>query len=321
MFNNIKTKYLVISFVVLLVLALVTIPTRNKRNISTFKSELTNIDTANVKSFTIYPKAGGEPITLDKKENNWWISDKNGEYNADNNQVKNMLNTLSNLKAKRLAAKSKDSWKKYELTDSLGTRIKVMSEKKTLADIFIGKFSYSQPAQQANPYQRQQGVLTSFVRLTDEKEVYAVDGYLSMTFNRQLKDYRDNSVLQVQNMKPESISFITPNQSFTLTKKDEKWLADGLIADSSAVADYLSGLNNVRSSNFITADNKPVGAPNYTLKIAGENGIELATINTYYSDSTNIIMTSSMNPETYFDGTKANLFTKLFKEKSEFFRP
>lgn len=318
MFNKINTKYLIIAFLGLLAIALITVPTSNKKKSRSFKSELTGFDTSIVTKFTIYPKANGDLITFVKKDNNWLISDKEGEYNADNTQVKNMLETLSDLKAKRLAAKGKDSWSKYEVTDSLGTRIEVTRDKKIIADVYIGKFSYSQPSQPANPYQRTQGTMTSFVRISDEKEVYAIDGFLSMTFNRKKSDYRDSKLLQVQKSEIQQISFTQPNQNFTLSKNDSIWMVDGLIADSAGIANYLSNLSYVSSSEFIANENKPLGSPNYTLKLTGENGAELAAINAYYSDSTNIAIRSSMNPGTWFDGTGANLFTKLFKDKSEF---
>lgn len=319
MFNKINIKYLTIVFVVLLVLVLLTVPSGNRKKNRSFKSELTAFDTAQVTGMVIYPKSGGEWITFSKKENKWLVSGKEGEYNADRSQVENMLFALSNLRAKRLAARDKDSWKKYELTDSLGTRVEVLGNKKVLADVYVGKFSYSQPVRPANPYQQQQGVMTTFVRLSDEKEVYAVDGFLSMSFNRRLEDFRDSRVVQVRKEQLEQIVFSRPDRNFSLTKNDHAWMIDGLAADSTKVADYLSGLNYVRSSHFIPNDQKPVGAPNYTLKLTGGNGAELATVSAFYTDSTHITVTGSMNAGTYFDGKADDLFTKLFKEKEDFF--
>ncbi len=322
MFNKTNTKQLVIAFVVLLALVLIGVPLSNKKKSHSFNSDITAFDTAFVKSFTIYPKAGGDLITFTRKENNWFVADKSGEFNADNKGVENMLVTLSHIKAKKLVANKKDSWKKYEVTDSLGTRVKVTGDKKALADIVVGKFSYTQAKQPSNnPYQRQQGTMTSFVRLTKDKEVYGVDGYLSMNFNRSIKDFRDNEIIQLKKENISSISMTGPKGSYTLSNSDSLWLADGIEADSAATEKYISGLKHVRSTNFILDKNKPVGTPNYSLKIVGKNGKEKTTIEAYYNDSTNVIITSSLNPGTYFEGNKSGLFKKLFKDKSVFLAP
>ena len=195
-----------------------------------------------------------------------------------------------------------------------------MGAKKALADVYIGKFSYTQPAQPANPYQRPQGTMSTFVRLNGEKEVYAVDGYLSMTFNRSITDYRDSKVLQVQKDKIQQISVTNPGGNYTLTHNNDLWMIDGLQTDSASVAKFISGLTYLRSTNYKNDDAQPVFSPNFNMQIQGENGVLLANIDGYYTDSTNITITSSSNPGTYFDGTKTALFNKLFKNKSEFLK-
>ena len=318
MFKKINTRYLLIAFVALLVLVLLTIPTSNSKKNHSFKSELTDFDTSRVNAITIYPKAGGDLINFEKDGHHWEVSGKDGTYNADKNQVKNILQTFASLKAKRLAAKDKDSWKKYELTDSLATRIEFREGKKTMGDVYVGKFSYTQPPQPTNPYQQPQGTMTSYVRLNGKKEVYGVDGFLSMSVNRSVKDFRDAKVLQAQKTKIQQITVTAPNNSYTKTKNDSIWMVNGMQADSATVVNYLSGLSYVRSSNFISNDKKPVGTANYHLKLEGENGNVLAQVEAYYNDSTQIAISSSMNEGTWFDGTKADLFTKLFKDKADF---
>ncbi len=318
MFNNIKTKHLFIAFVGLLAIVLLTIPANNKKKNHSFKSELTSFDTAEVTKFIIYPKSKEEAITFSKENNNWSVSDKDGSYNANNGNVKNMLQTLSSLKAKRLAAKKKESWKKYELTDSLRTRVKVFKDKKSLADVSIGKFSYIQGPKPQNPYQRPQGVMTSFVKLGNDKEVYAVDGFLSMTFNRKINEFRDSRVLYANKDDLKQISFHFPDNDYTLTKNDSIWMIDGLKADSASVANFLTSLKRVNSTDFISDNNVPEGNPDCSLILTGKNGTELAHISAFYSDTTHIVISSSINEGTYFDGKNSGLFSRLFKTKSEF---
>ena len=64
----------------------------------------------------------------------------------------------------------RDELGRFQVTDSLGVRVKVESKGKIVSDIVIGKFDYQQPT---NPYDRQ-GTMRTYVRLTDENEVYVI---------------------------------------------------------------------------------------------------------------------------------------------------
>ncbi len=322
MFNKLKPKHLLIIFVVLLGIVLISLPGKNNKKNRSFKSNLTEFDTAEVTSLSIFPKSEEEIISLEKKNGKWLVTDQNGTYNADANQVKNMLVTISSLKAKRLAAKGKEKWKEFEVTDSLGTRVKVLKEKKTLADIYIGKFSYKQPPQNGNPYmQRQQGTMESFVRLAKEKDIYAVDGFLSMTFNRSASQFRDRTISNIDKNKIDRISFSQPNDNFDLIKRDSTWMLDGLNADSTSIANYISSISNLRSGNFLSENSKPLGTPSHTVTIEVENRTAPVKISGYYTDSLNIAIESSENPGSYFDGTKSELFSKIFKTKDRMINP
>ena len=317
MFNKVNTRTLFIIFIVLLGLVILVIPEgKNKKNRS-FKSELYQFDEDLVKEIYIYPKAGGKLISFNKKDDLWYVSDEKGEYNADPAQVEAMIKTISELKATRLASNDKESWKKYEVTDSLGTRLEFSDGKKKLADLYVGKFSYSQPTQPAaNPYMQQQGIMTSFVRLAEDKKVYAVEGFLSMTFNRKVDEFRDSKVLQLKKENITKIDFQQPESSFSLIKNDNNWLIDGLITDSLSTANYLSGLNFMNSTHFIAENAKPIGSPSHSINFNSEEG--MVVIEAFYTDSLNIALSSSLNPGSFFDGTKSELFNKLFK-KQEYF--
>ena len=96
-------------------------------------------------------------------------------------------------------------------------------------NMFIGKFSYKQPdntqQQQQNPYQRQQPIITSFVRLNDDDIVYAVDGFLKMNFNADINSYRYKKLTDLNRDDIEKLDFSsTLNKPFLLSKQDGKWL-------------------------------------------------------------------------------------------------
>ncbi len=321
MFTKVKLNHLVITFVVLLAIVLVTVPGGDARKSRSFKQELTRFDSSAVTSLEILPKSGTDLISLQKKDGNWLVSKGNTSHNADNRQVNNMLTTLWELNAKRLAANDRERWDEFEVTDSLGSRVRVLEGDKTVADLYVGKFSYTQPSgQAANPYMRQQrGTMTSFVRLEGEKEVYAVDGFLTMMFNRSVNDFRDATVNRVQKADIARIHVQSPEENYTLVNRDSLWMLDGLVADSTSVADYVAGISQLSNRNFLEEDHPMVsGTPTHSVVCENSGGAQLSSVDLYVADSSRIAVTSTQNPGTVFDGAASDLFDKLIKPKEYF---
>jgi hypothetical protein len=284
-----------------------------------FKSELSQFDPSAVSQFHIYPKAGGERISFRKSGERWTVSDASGAFNADGAQVDRMLQSISGLRALRLAAREKEDWKKYEVSDSLGIRVEVLDGEKEVADLVLGRFSYAQPSGPVNPYQQQQGTMTTYVRLNKEKEVYAVDGFLAMSFNGQLKSFRDPRVLQLATSDMQRISISGMGPDFSLVHQDSLWLLNGVEADSASMANYLSGLRSLRSTQFLPEDQYPAGSPTHQMKVEGPQGELVVQVDAHVADSMFMAITSSLNPGTWFDGTQDELFGNLFKNQ-EYFR-
>lgn len=320
MFNRIKEKQLIIVLGVLVVILVISMISGNTSKNRSFMGALTRIDTASVSSIIITP-VGDEPeIVLNREGNNWTVDGGDGAWNADNRTARQMLTTLSELTAKRLAAKDKDRWNNFEVTDSLGTRVQVKNGKKTVADLVVGKFSYAPPPQQGGqPYmQQQQGTMTSYVRLTGDKEVYAVDGFLRMMFNRQTDELRDRKVLELNRNKLARISFRLPGEQFSLQRSDTRWMIDGLMADSASTAGYLASVYRLNSSAFLPGDEAPSGNPTHTVVFEDTLGVRMAEVDLFFSDSANIALESSQNPGTLFDGSADGLFEKVIMSKAGF---
>ena len=320
MFNKINMKWLIGSFIVLMLFSvLVLLFNQSKSTVSknrTFKSELTDFDTASVTRITIIPKTGGEPIDLTNSTGVWNVRINDMEYNADPSAIKGMLANLKSLRATRIAANSKDQWAKYDVTDSAATHVVINEGKKVVLDIYLGKFSYQQP-KNVNPYMQQQGTMTSYVRIAGDKHVYATDGMIAMSFNRQPNDFRNRILIRSDKEKWNRLAFTTPNSSFDLTKQGNNWMIDGLAADSASVVSYLSFLARLSSSAFVEESVRTSEDPLYTLSIEGENMFEPIIIQAFPADTVNIYaISSSMNKGTYFSGSKNGLFDKIFIEKN-----
>lgn len=319
MFNKIKIHHLLIAFAVLAVFVAISFIFEKSETSNSFKSELSAFDTAQVTRINVYPKAGGEMLWFIKEGQNWLVENSSGKYNADNRNVENLIQTLEGMKAMRLAATSEEKWAEDEVNDSLGIHVEVVGGNKMLADLYIGKFSYTASPDESPYMQQQQGIMTSYVRLNGEKEVYVVEGFLSMMFNREIDAYRDANIVQLEKNKINRVVFMNEGEQFVLAKKDSLWLMDGLKADSLQVENFLDDVIKLRSTGFLTKQSIS-GSPIHTITFEGETGL-LAKVDLYSKDSTRIPLVSSQNKGTIFDASVRDIAKKLVKTKEEFISP
>jgi hypothetical protein len=162
--------------------------------------------------------------------------------------------------------------------------------------------------------------MTSYVRLYNGKEVYAVDGLIPFSFNIKFNDWRDKTLLCSGKNEIDNISYIYPaDSSFELIKKNSIWYTDDLIADSSSVANYLNTLVLMKGQE-IKDDFMPVSIPVYQMIVQGINSLSFS-IKCYKGESPDeYIVNSSLQPEVYFIDRKNGIFNQLFKPRSYFFK-
>ncbi len=317
MFKKIDIKYLLIAFVILLAIVVLIKFTDSKKGERTIKTELVSFEVEDINSIMIITRnEKDDALNIYKQGEDWKVEQKGEIHNADENKVTNLLNELLKIKPERLAAVTKDKWKDFEVTDSSSVRVISKKDDKVLADIYIGKFSYQNPT---NPYERQ-GKMTTYVRLAEDKEVYAVDGFLRMTFNSDMNTYRNNQIIEGDKSDWTKLTFSYPaDSSFTLSKQNDKWMVNGLLADSAKVASYLSSISYTTSSNFIDDSLVVLKNVTHSLKIEGNNMMPIE-VSAIPGDSTHgYFITSTINNGTYFSGYKADVFNKIFKGEGHFF--
>jgi hypothetical protein len=325
MFSNLNTKKLLLIFGVLLGLTVILVIRNNSKSTlnrnRNFQSQLTDFDTATVNRLSILPRGNSQAIDLSKQGKTWQVRIDGKEYPADNSAIRNMLASLSALRAMRIAATEKEQWNEYEVSDSMATRVTIRSGKKKLAEIYLGKFSYQQlQGTGQNMYGQPQMKMTTYLRLGESKPVYAVDGFLAMQFNRQAKDFRDRTLIRSNKEDWTAIAISSGESSYKLVKQGNNWIIGGLVPDSAKVAGYLNDIAYLNSTNFadeeLIADRSPV----YTLSIEGENFQTPVTLTAFSADTVNgVVISSSMNKGSFFSGNKGGLSEKVFRPKSYFF--
>ncbi len=294
----------------------------SKRGERTFKKDVISIDTGDIHTILLYPKANGhQEIKLAKTSSDeWQLSFDGKNMEADLSSVNQVITNLLSIKPFRLAAKKKDKWTKYEVTDSLGTRVKALNKSgEVIADLYVGKFSVKQrQAPQGMQFQQNNNITgISYIRMNGEDEVYASEGFLTMAFNQEAKSFRNKLVTKFNKDDITSIVLSYPADSgFSINKVDSIWMIDSKPIDEKLLTGYLNGLSNITNNSF--DDNfQETASPVYVVTINGNN-MPPISIKAYAGLSENeLILHSSQNPKAYFKTDKKGIFNKIFIPRSK----
>jgi hypothetical protein len=314
MFKKVSSGVLIIVLAVLMIAYLIV--RYSGSNDRTFRDKVLSVDAASVTQVLIDdPKSTDDPVDLRKSGDKWMVRIGNKDFNADSNVVKNMLKLVSDMPTKRFAGKGADAWAKYEVDDTTGTVVTVKSGDKTIAELVVGKFSYNVPKdQQQMPNRQQRGEMTSYVRLADEKEVYAVDGFLKTSFSSKIESYRYRYLASVNPSDINRITVTEPGNRKVYENPDGKWTENGLPADSATVAKFRSTIARLSGTKFYNEE-LPLSGASHSLMIEGNNFAPVEIQAYPVADtSVNYVITSSANPGSYFIGKEGGLFDKIWQQ-------
>jgi len=317
MYKKLNIKTLSAVFIILLIVTVGVKIVDNAKGTNTLKSVLFEIDKDQVTSIVLQPRVlNGKQVELKKEGDAWKVIADGKHYNGDVSVITGLLNQVNGLKPIRLAARSKDKWSKFDLTDSLASVVTLMGNDGELARLYIGKFSYLQPRQapmmNQNPYQQQpRGTMTTYVRSENEQEVFAVEGFLGSSVNRDANAFRNKKLLKVNPSTISKLTFDYPaDSSFTMVKNENVWMSNGLPLDSASVASYLSSISTLNGSTFTDDEVTPF---THQVKIQDDqmNIIEVkATLK-----GEQAIISTTQNRGSLFEEPKDRNFKKVFISK------
>ncbi|WP_421870031.1 DUF4340 domain-containing protein [Marinoscillum sp.] len=219
-----------------------------------FRSELVTIDNDQVTKVEIFSPS--DTTYLMKNGDIWTV---NGKFTADPNSVSSLLNTLKGIKPSRLASRSEDTWKDFQVDES-GTRVAAYENGNKTLDIILGRFNVEG-----------QRSFYSYVRLEEESDVYVAKDFMKMSISTGSEAYRNDDLLKVNKDSVSSIRFNYPDSAFVLSRQESGWMLDDQPADSAAVAKYLQGVRILTSRNF--ADN-PDAPAQYDVVFQNKSGAD-----------------------------------------------
>ncbi|HTB08137.1 MAG TPA: DUF4340 domain-containing protein [Bacteroidia bacterium] len=281
----------------------------NKNGGNTFHTALIpKIDSAKINGMLVYPKTKGSKLISFKKVNNvWMVSEGDVTSRADQKAEGYIIKQLQQISPDRLAANDEQHWKDFDVTDSSGTRLVLLTDKDTVVDVMVGRFNYL-------PNERKG--MTS-VRLRNQKEVYGVEGFLAMNIAEDFKSWRDRSLVTGDKTTWGKLTFMYPDSGYIVAADKTDWIVDGKKPDSLATMTLLTTLSQQNYGTFVNKFDTNATKPIYSLKIESATTGNIV-LNAYQHDSSYVV-TSSINPGAYMNGTVGGLFKNIFISKSVFF--
>lgn len=305
-----NNKILIFVFVILLAAVGANQLIRSSKGERSFRKDIIEMQADEINKISIFPKnAGNRYVEIALKDSVWQLKFDNILFAADQDLIKGIVDELATMTPERLVANQKELWKDYDITDSLGVKVVVYSSKGKKSELTLGRFTYNQDTRKPITY----------LRVDSDKGVYAVEGYLAMTFNREINSLRDRNLFRGNQNDLTQISFTYPaDSSFTLTKEGTGWLLNGAPVDSSRMASYLNTVSYLVGSDF-RDDFNPATAPQELCKLQitrqNMNPVEIKA----YQDAKGIVLNSSENKLSYFSGGKPDIFNMVFQGKGFFF--
>ncbi len=280
---------------------------------SNLRKELVAVDTSIVSEVRIQPAKENGEIKLIKNGNKWKVVADNREADAEGGTVESMLGVLINLQAQRMVTRREEKWDTFEVGES-GTRVSIYTDSKKLADFRVGKTGF---VQSQNPGQGISGAYT-YIRLTDEDEVYSSDGFIGSHFNRGFNDWRNKAFLRITKDDVNKIEFNYPDSGYVLQKRDSVWFVDEELANESKVTQYFSKIRFKNLSNFEDGFIQP-GTATLVIHLSGSAGI-IATARAWPKTDQDWVVSSTLQEGVFFSGKTSDVIKDVFPGREWFLK-
>ncbi|MEQ9591851.1 MAG: DUF4340 domain-containing protein [Cyclobacteriaceae bacterium] len=305
--SKLNNNILFVALVVLVGLFVLSRIFRSPSLESNVRRELVKLDSAQVSQVVIQPSAEeGKEVRLVRQGATWDVVMEGRQKQADKGAVQSMLGVVVDLEAQRLVSRKREKWDTFEVGES-GTRVSVYIGSDKAADLRIGKLNFSQ-GQTSGGH--------TYVRLTDDDEVYTVEGFIGTHFNRKFDEWRNKAVLRINKDEITRLTFNYPDSGFVVQKRDSIWYANDQSVEDGKIAAYLGKLQ-FRNLNEFVDDFTPVSPARISLIIEGGAG-ELGKVQAWPLSEEEWIIESSLQKDTYFKSKKSDFVKSILVGPDEF---
>ncbi len=247
-----KNSLLLLALVVVLVVVAYVLMQR-PGELSTSPSggdSVVHIDSANVDRITITSPALS--LVLAKQGAEWRVESPLAAR-ANQNAVATFLGEAN---TSTITAMISDKAEKHSIfqVDSTGIDVRFFRRGAENAGLIIGK-----------PGPNYGNV---YARRVNSNEVFLIDGAISRSAGKSLKDWRDKTITSIPRENIRDIQFQYGDTAFVLSRNDSAWTIDGRTAEENIVSSLIGSLSQLQADDFI--DTLPTQPPLVaTLTFAG----------------------------------------------------
>lgn len=252
----------------------------------------------------------GEPAIELARIGGGWKLTTPIDYPAQDQMVQGVLKSFEELKLTDVVSRNPEKRIVFQV-DSTGTRVQAWEAEAQVLDLVVGKA--------APDYGH------TYVRRTTGDEVYRAEGTLTYSFNRQPDDWRDKTILKLDESQISRVVLSYPEEKslVTLSRVDSTWTyatASGkpAPADSATVARLLRAVSTLNTMNF--ASESEVAAadfskPTFRLEVETDSGkhvVEFAT-----AEGSRLLAKSDARDDVVF-GLHTGSLAQIMKKPDDF---
>ena len=207
-------------------------------------------------------------VVLEKKGDDWEVTSP-VKAKANKANVDTLLGNLEKLEVQDRISSGTDEYEKYDLSDKKAVHAVFYKGKDQLANMYFGK----------------SGGRGQMTRIDGKDGVYAVKGYSSFVYSRDLKGWRDREIFKFDEKKVKTVSLTNEAGTFDFEKDGDSWKGKFAEAkkpakdierfDPKKVDDLLRAFKNLNADNFGDDKKKSdvgLDEPVATLKIVLDDG-------------------------------------------------
>jgi hypothetical protein len=254
-----------------------------------------HVDTTGVTTIALYPAVEKPSLIRFTRQGAKWQMQSGTVHAAPlPGSVEAMLGGLANITTQRLVSGKKSRWDQYKVGPETGTHIVFYKGKDSIADYWLGP---------------------SFIRVDGRDNVYAVPDYVNTIVNKPFSDWRDKSLLRLDQGGIATIGF-QGAQGFVVSKKDSSWYIGSSKISTDSVERYLGNLH-YKDLNQFADDFQPSSSPDRSLSISGRSQ-QLATVKAWKTADGRWVLNSSQNPDSYFYITDSAMQKDFWRQPEAF---
>lgn len=259
------TKTLFIIFISLVTLTALVKWTSGTGASEAFRSKLVDVDPEQINKIRIEKPIENQTLVLEETPSGWTVAvDGSGEsYEADQNIVQRVLDQLTDMSVQAVVTRNPAKFTRYK-ADSTGTVVSLYDGDALLSNIIIGASHFVS-----------QTDFNNYVRPAEEKTVYTIEGLLESAVNRELDDWRDKQVWDLDRDAITRVDFLFPaDSSYSIGRTDDQtWISEQDTLESSQVNTILRRLSSPRASGFVDSlSTSSFGTELYAIQFREDNG-------------------------------------------------